>query len=159
LTLLVPDKRTDDSGGITRIPDRAHWSHGFDTLDIRFEQVLGQQKSRRDGACLSGMHQHLHESYSCKVTFGDIVEDDVRTLAAEFQLHAFHRCRRYLADASTGHRRTGEPDHVDASVGAQFLSHVRTAHNDVEHSGWEARYLTNLGQLQGVSSEVSFSAF
>ncbi|BBY83055.1 hypothetical protein MPUL_42130 [Mycolicibacterium pulveris] len=82
LTLLIPDKRADDSAGITRVPDRDHWRHGFDAIDIRVEQVLGQQKSRCDGACLPGMHQHLSESYSGNATFRDIVENDVRTLAA-----------------------------------------------------------------------------
>ncbi len=82
LTLLIPDQWTDDSGGITRVADRDHWSHGFEPLDIGVEQVLGQQKSRRDGACLSGMHEHLPETYSGNVTFGDIVEHDVRALAA-----------------------------------------------------------------------------
>ena len=82
LRLQIPDQRTDNGGGITRVPDRDHWSHGFDALDIRFEQVLRQQKSRCDGACLSGMHQYLPETYSCNVTFRDVVEDDVRALAA-----------------------------------------------------------------------------
>src|ERR1700687_2989717 len=94
------------------------------------------------------MKNRKSASTDCRVEVG-VVENNIRSLAAEFELHALQVSRRGLHNLAAGHSRSGEGDLLHSLMLGKMLSgDVSVALNDVDNAGWESDLAHQLGNSQ-----------
>ena len=120
---------------------------GIDPITVRRRNLIGKAEMPYRLATVEPLAIET-ETDSGDVGFGDVVQNDVSTLAAQFQLSPLHRASRNLADPLACFRRPRERDHVDEGIRRQFLPHFAATHHDVEDTRWYAGLLTHAGEFQ-----------
>src|SRR5690606_17947068 len=122
---------------------RAHL-YPLDALDHGVDKAvmntLGDDDAAGGGAALprgieGALGGELHRRFQVGV-----VENDLRVLAAHFQLDLGLACRAGCGNPATDAHGAGETDAIDAAVVDQhFADLAALAHHQVEHPGREAR--------------------
>ncbi len=148
--------RTDIGAGLQCMAnlDRLHaLGHGLDELVV---DAGGDDQATRGRAALAGgVERTLHRQFDGLLEVG-VVEDDLRVLAAHFQLHLGLARHAVDGDLPPHAHRTGKADAVDfRAVDQDFADHTAAAHHQVERTGRETGAGNDLGQGPGAAGTNS----
>src|SRR5690606_26191487 len=128
----------------------------FDALNHRLDETvvdtLGDDDAAGCGATLpSRIEGALGRQLDRGVEVG-IIQNDLRVLAAHFQLDLGLACHASRRDTTADTHRAGKTDAIDAPVVDQnFTDLAALAHYQVENSGWEARTRNDLRDGPGTT--------
>ncbi|VVN46230.1 hypothetical protein PS659_05852 [Pseudomonas fluorescens] len=150
--LRLRDHRTDIGASLQCMADldRLHaLGHGFDELVV---DPGGDDEAAGSGATLaSGVERALYRQLDRLLEVG-VVENDLRVLAAHFQLDLGLPRHAADGDLTTDANGTGEADAVDFRAVDQCIAHhAAAAHHQVEHTGREACAGDDFGQGPGAT--------
>ena len=107
---------------------------------------------RLDAVQLAGREKSALHAELDRLDDVGVVQNDLRVLAAHFQLAFFQRDGALLRNAATDGLRAGEADRVHARmVDERVANHAAPAHDQVEHAGRNAAAADDLGQRPGAA--------
>ncbi|MNN02048.1 hypothetical protein D3C81_1146870 [compost metagenome] len=137
--LGLGNHRADVGAGFQRVADlnRLHaLGHGFNELVVN--PGSNDEAARRRATLTGGVERALHRQLD-RLLEVSVVENDLRVLAAHFQLDFGLTRHAADGDLTTNAHGTGEADTVDFRAVHQCIAHHTTAaHDQIEHAGREA---------------------
>src|SRR5690606_24354691 len=140
-------QRPDTGGRVSGV------AHGFAAGRVHGEgdrflvAVVRHEQAGQGGAGLAGVEQAVGDDGVRRGRQVGVVEDNSGGFAAELQGDLLDGGGGHFGDAASGTGGAGEGDHVHVRVGRQcFADYGAGAGDEVEHAGWEADRVDDLGE-------------
>lgn len=97
-------------------------------------------------ADLSLVHERAESADRCGFFEVDVIHDDQRVVAAEFQVRALEVATCQFADSASCACRPGECDDANARMNHERLTGVSATREHAEHSGGQAGFFEDAGK-------------